>query len=60
LRGAGLFPLCGLEIFVGQISLRMLGSVEPTFIEPEQTMWLNAALMFALNIVMLPFEARNF
>jgi len=52
----GLFPLCGLEIAVGQMSLRMVGSVEPSFIEPAQTMWLNAALLLALNLAMLPFE----
>ena len=52
----GLFPLCGLEVFVGQVCLRMVGSVEPSFVEPAQTMWLNVALMLAVNIAMLPFE----
>ena len=33
-----------------------VGSVEPSFVEPAQTMWLNAAMMLALNLVMLPFE----
>ena len=52
----GLFPVCGLEMLVGQISLRMVGSVEPAFIQPAQAMYLNAALVFALNILLLPFE----
>ena len=41
---------------VGQIALRMIGSVEPSFVEPDQTMWLNSGMMLLLNIVMLPFE----
>lgn len=52
----GLFPICGLEIFVGQVCLRMLGSIEPSFVEPAQTMWLNITIMFALNLIMLPIE----
>jgi hypothetical protein len=53
---SGLFPICGLEIFVGQVCLRMLGSIEPSFVEPAQTMWLNIAIMCALNLIMLPVE----
>lgn len=53
---AGLFPLCGLEVCVGQICLRMIGSVEPSFIEPAQTMWINVAIIFVLNLVMIPLE----
>ena len=51
-----MFPLCGLEVCVGQVCLRMVGSIEPSFIEPAQTMWINVAIIFILNVVMLPVE----